>query len=797
MPSVRTTTIGSRVCSAAVPGIRTRAVHGPPAPVEGERDPLAPSRPVVSGVSEAEVAVGSRDGDERGVDLGAGGQGEQRVRLTPATTSSSGRRRLAGRVDPGHAVGHRGRLAARAEPDEQNGAAAGQRRAAGMETGRSTAAITARCAARCPPRRPPPRPSPAKIHNIDPVAAVYISRPIHRRSAAPRFRGAAGVRNPTVCARLSTSTTTRRRPVDERVLDAMLPFFREHFGNASSEHALGWTADEAVKQARERTARVIGATPRTMVFTSGATESISLAIRGAGDIYGGRRHRIVTVRTEHRAVLATCEAMEREGYEVDLSVGRRERPDRPRRAGGRPLRGDVPGERDVGQQRDRRDPADPRDRRDRSPGGRADDERRDPGRRQGADLGQPRRRRPAGAVGPQDVRAQGRRRALRPPARPARPARAPGDRRRAGAGAPRRDAQRARHRRARDGVAHRAPPARPTTPSGWRCCATASRPPSATPCRGRSSTRPGPRACPTRRSLQFEGARAAQLLPVLHDVAASAGSACHSTTRRAEPRVEWPWAGRRSRPARRSASASAVRPPRPRSTLPSSTSPRPSTPSAAALPRKEGRRRGSLTPGLPVVPRSLRPHGDRPLPTADRQPRRRERDRDARPGRARAGRSRSPSTSPRICTAGSSCASASSGRPSRRLDWSPFARRRRRRVLLGRRARPDVGLHAGRRATGRGRRLGRRRDTRRGPPGRTGRRARRGGLGAVPRRAGRAEGVRQRPGPARRVRPGDAPAPGRSPARSCTASRARRCRSGAGRRRGPWSVGPRRLRGRP
>ena len=111
-------------------------------------------------------------------------------------------------------------------------------------------------------------------------------------------------------------------PVDPQALDAMLPFFRDHFGNASSEHSFGWTADEAVKQARERTARLIGATPRTMVFTSGATESVSLAIRGAGEVYGGRRHRIVTVRTEHRAVLATCEAMEREGYETTyLSVG--------------------------------------------------------------------------------------------------------------------------------------------------------------------------------------------------------------------------------------------------------------------------------------------------------------------------------------------------------------------------------------------------------------------------------------------------------------------------------------------
>ena len=112
-------------------------------------------------------------------------------------------------------------------------------------------------------------------------------------------------------------------PVDEGVLDAMLPFLREHFGNPNSEHAYGWAADEAVKQARERTARLIGATPRTIFFTSGATESISLAIRGAGGIYGGRRHRIVTVQTEHKAVLATCEAMEREGYGVTyLPVGR-------------------------------------------------------------------------------------------------------------------------------------------------------------------------------------------------------------------------------------------------------------------------------------------------------------------------------------------------------------------------------------------------------------------------------------------------------------------------------------------
>jgi cysteine desulfurase len=105
-------------------------------------------------------------------------------------------------------------------------------------------------------------------------------------------------------------------PVAEDVLDAMLPFFRSHFGNPSSEHAFGWAADEAVEQARERTARLIGATPRALTFTSGATESISLALRGVGAVYGGRRHHVVTVRTEHKAVLETCAAMERDGFEV-------------------------------------------------------------------------------------------------------------------------------------------------------------------------------------------------------------------------------------------------------------------------------------------------------------------------------------------------------------------------------------------------------------------------------------------------------------------------------------------------
>jgi len=106
-------------------------------------------------------------------------------------------------------------------------------------------------------------------------------------------------------------------PVDPKVLAAMLPFFTEHFGNASSKnHPLGWTAAKAVETAREQVAALIGARFRDVVFTSGATESNNLAIKGvAARASAGRRH-IVTVVTEHRAVLDPCRALERERFRV-------------------------------------------------------------------------------------------------------------------------------------------------------------------------------------------------------------------------------------------------------------------------------------------------------------------------------------------------------------------------------------------------------------------------------------------------------------------------------------------------
>jgi len=106
-------------------------------------------------------------------------------------------------------------------------------------------------------------------------------------------------------------------PVDPRVLEAMLPYFNEKFGNAASRnHAFGWEAEAAVDQARGDIARLIRASAREIVFTSGATESNNLAIKGAAEAYKDRGDHIVTCATEHRAVLDSCKAMERRGFKV-------------------------------------------------------------------------------------------------------------------------------------------------------------------------------------------------------------------------------------------------------------------------------------------------------------------------------------------------------------------------------------------------------------------------------------------------------------------------------------------------
>ncbi|MEZ7827738.1 aminotransferase class V-fold PLP-dependent enzyme, partial [Brachymonas denitrificans] len=106
-------------------------------------------------------------------------------------------------------------------------------------------------------------------------------------------------------------------PVDPRVAEAMIPWISEHFGNAASRsHAWGWEAEAAVEKAREQVAELIGADPREIVWTSGATESDNLAIKGAAHFYKSRGKHLITVKTEHKAVLDTMRELERQGFEV-------------------------------------------------------------------------------------------------------------------------------------------------------------------------------------------------------------------------------------------------------------------------------------------------------------------------------------------------------------------------------------------------------------------------------------------------------------------------------------------------
>ncbi|MBM4069909.1 MAG: IscS subfamily cysteine desulfurase [Planctomycetes bacterium] len=119
---------------------------------------------------------------------------------------------------------------------------------------------------------------------------------------------------PTLPIYMDNNSTTR---VDPRVLEAMLPFFTEHYGNAASRtHAFGWKAEEAVDLAREQVASLLAADPREIVFTSGATESNNLAIKGVAAMYRASGNHIITVQTEHKAVLDPCKRLEREGCAV-------------------------------------------------------------------------------------------------------------------------------------------------------------------------------------------------------------------------------------------------------------------------------------------------------------------------------------------------------------------------------------------------------------------------------------------------------------------------------------------------
>src|SRR3984885_2710203 len=105
--------------------------------------------------------------------------------------------------------------------------------------------------------------------------------------------------------------------MDPRVLQAMLPYFTEYFGNAASRnHEFGWVAEQAVDKARKQIADLVGASPREIIFTSGATESDNLAIKGVAEMYAEKGNHIITAATEHKAVLDTCKKLEKHGYRV-------------------------------------------------------------------------------------------------------------------------------------------------------------------------------------------------------------------------------------------------------------------------------------------------------------------------------------------------------------------------------------------------------------------------------------------------------------------------------------------------
>lgn len=113
---------------------------------------------------------------------------------------------------------------------------------------------------------------------------------------------------------LDNNATT---PIDPRVLDAMTPFFTTHFGNAASRsHSFGWEADAAVEYAREQVSNLVRSEPKEIIFTSGATESDNLALKGIFEMYASKGNHIITVKTEHKAVLDSCEHLEKAGADI-------------------------------------------------------------------------------------------------------------------------------------------------------------------------------------------------------------------------------------------------------------------------------------------------------------------------------------------------------------------------------------------------------------------------------------------------------------------------------------------------
>src|SRR5258705_2407313 len=118
-------------------------------------------------------------------------------------------------------------------------------------------------------------------------------------------------------------------PCDPRVVEAMIPYFTNNFGNAASRnHPFGWQAEEAVDNAREQVANIIGADPKEIIFTSGATEAANLAIKGVFETYAAKGNHIITCNIEHKAILDTCKHLEKTGADITwLNVNENGLPD--------------------------------------------------------------------------------------------------------------------------------------------------------------------------------------------------------------------------------------------------------------------------------------------------------------------------------------------------------------------------------------------------------------------------------------------------------------------------------------
>ena len=290
-------------------------------------------------------------------------------------------------------------------------------------------------------------------------------------------------------------------PVHPDVLTAMLPYFSERFGNASSIHGFGREAREGIDVARETIAGFLGVSPEEIVFTSGGTESDNLAVKGvAGARPGGH---VITTQVEHHAVLRTCQALEQAGHPVTYLPVDGEGLVDPGRCASGAASGHDPALHPVGEQRERDADAGRRNRPHRGRAGHPPSRRRRPDLREAAHVGPRFRHRAPVDVLAQGLRAEGHRRPLHPErhAHGVRPAR-----RRSRAPASGRHGERARHRRLREGG--RAPgtphgggsrtsvrPARPAVGGRARGRAgrPAERPPDAAPARDAQHELPGPR----------------------------------------------------------------------------------------------------------------------------------------------------------------------------------------------------------------------------------------------------------------------------------------------------------------